>query len=526
MPATTTPGTASPAPELRRGARWPTAAVVAVYALQWVAWTLLYRWLLFTGDDFLHTGGPRRLHGRMTAGELLQSYVRDYTEINGRGADTVARIVMQFGATGWQVVGPVVITLISVCAYGLILTGRARPPVQVRIWLALVTSGVPFMLLALRPALAGQVYYWISAAVGYLVGVLLLLAAGSFYLLVRRGCLGVPALVGYAVLMVITHLFHETASVGLLMMGVAFWLRHPRREVQRGAVWVSLASLAGFLANFLSPGSFSRLFMATAPAGPDALSLVERIVRGATMLHTLTWPAVLAIAAAAALMAARHPSVLGASLAVVGAATGLLGAMRALRGADVRVLDGAEVVLPWIFALFLVLAVAVAFDRRGTVSYGSLHLLAGTAGCGAIPVVMGTFERGHLPAALLAWFAAASFLVDAAPAGLTTPGRPSAARASHAVLGAVLVAFLVVVPATAVHTYRATQANHGMWRKTERQIDAAAQGLRATVEFPNTRIMPYPDHVYSNAYLLRRYEPMIRSYYGIDDDVKIVIRKR
>ena len=527
MPATQTPRALSPAPDAPSSGWKGTVAVALVFLAQWLTWLVLYRWLLFTGDDYLHTGGPRRLHGQMTAGEILQSYVRDYTEINGRAADTLARVVMQSGVTGWQLLGPVVITLISVVAYRVILSEGGRPMTAVRLWLAALVVSVPFMLLALRPALAGQVYYWVSAAVGYLVGVLLLLLAGSFYLAVRRTRLSTAAMAAFAVLMVVTHLYHETASVGLLVMGVAFWLYHPRTDVDRRAAWVSLASLAGFLANLFAPGSISRLFMATDADAPGALSLMARFAQGATMLHMLVWPAVLVITAAAVVLAVRRFSLLRLAVVLFGVVTTALGVVRAARGADVRVLDGAERMLPWVFAAFLVLALTVAFTQRRAIGYATVHLLAGAAGCAAIPVVVGALERGHLPAALLAWFAAASFLLDVVRRRPSTSASPAApGGAGWLLLAAVVLPILLVAPATAVHTYRATHANHTMWTRTERQIAEAVQGHRDTVEFPDTRAMPFPDHVYNNAYLMRRYEPMIRSYYGLDEDVTVVIAKR
>lgn len=527
MTTTDTPRPAPHASERWHGRPWVAAAVAAVFVLEGLTWLALYRWLLFTGDDFLHTGGPGRLHGRMTAQELLQSYARDYTQINGRAADTLARVVMQWGVTGWQLLGPVVITLISATAYVLMRIGKGRLTPSLQLWQAIMAAGIPLIVVALRPELAGQVYFWISAAVGYLVGVLLLLAAGSFYVTVRRMRLSTPALVGYAGLMVLTHLYHETASVGLLAMGVVFWAYHPRRQVDGRVAWVSAASVAGFLANLLSPGSLSRLLMATGPRSPEALGLLDRMSRGATMLHTLVWPAVLIAAVAAVLLVLRRPSVKGAALALVGGVTAALGAARTLRGEDVRVLEGVDVILPWVFAAFFLLLFVLAFTNRQSVGYTTLHLLAGAAGCGAIPVVMGTFERGHLPAALLAWFASVSLLIDLVRTGPSSPAPPTFKRwTGRVVLGAVLIPFVIAVSTTAVHTYRATRADHAVWEQTERQIAEARRGTRDTVVFPDARRMPYPQYVYNNAYLMRRYEPMIRSYYGLGPDVSVVVGRQ
>lgn len=525
MSSTLTHSATTPTSEARHAGRG-TLAVAFVFTLQLACWLLLYRWLLFTGDDFLHTGAPRRLHGQMTAGEILQSYMRDYTQINGRAADAVARVVMQSGVTGWQIAGPVVITVTSAIAYLLIRGDTTRRSTVSRVWLAVTTAGVPLMLLTLRPALGGQVYFWISAAVGYLVGTLLLLAAGSFYLVAHRSTPSTPVLAGAATLMVITHLFHETASVGLLLMGVVFWVYHPFRQVDRRILWVSIASLAGFLANLLSPGSLARLLMATGSETPDAVGLPERIVRGATMLLTLVWPALLIIAVAAGLIALRRRSVTGWALTGVGAAAGALGAGRALRGVSVRDVQGVDLLGPWLLAGFLALAAMLVLTERQAVQYTTVHLLAGTAGCAAIPVVMGTLERGHFPAATLAYFTALSLLSDAVRSvdGARETGR-AGGRTRAVVLAAVAVPIVVVLPFTALHTYRATKANHDVWAVTERQIDDAVHGRRSTVEFPDARHMPAPEYVYSNAYLMRRYEPMIRSYYGLGADVKVTVRR-
>lgn len=494
---------------------------VAVLALNLIGWVMLYRHVLFTGDDFNHVARGGHPGGRMSAGDIWQSYVTDYTEVNGRAADAIARIILQNDVHTWQLLGPLVLTAIPACIWMWATTGRAwefrqRSALPV----LLLSASIPFVLLAVRPVVGGQAIFWVTAAIGYFGAVLLTLASGLYF----AAALDHPVHPGWgaavALPIMLTHLFHETSSFALMAMIVAFWVLGGRRVRTVQNLVLTALSAAAFLANALSPGALSRF--SRYDSSPTTGGYVEYLAgfeRGSFVLLNLAWPGLLLVAATTAVgMATRRTA---SGVALLAGVSLLLGwnAVRSIRAdndAEIYAPSGIDRLLPYLFVGVLALLFWHCLSAIPTHGRAPVLLLAATVGAAAIPVALGAWDRGHVPAAVFAYAFAIAVAVPTFTQAWEHGRRPGTVLIAGLIGGAVLVTAVT----TGLTTYRGLEANAREWNASMRQIEEAKEGAQHTVNLPRAARMPAPSLVYHNAWSTSRFE-YIRDYYEIPPNVKI-----
>lgn len=252
-------------------------------------WLNVFRFHLLHGDDWLNAGMPGHPAGQMDFVEWWKAYFYDYTQVNGRMADSVVRLFLIPGHWFWKVLGPVVFTGISALLYCWATTepraraARAGHRLEVTPWAAGLLAGVCALLfpLLLRqyPIIGGEALFWMSSTVTYVVPALAVLGVGLVCARFVRGEeIGRLAAVNVGLMIAFAHLMQEESSIA--MAGVMFGTWVIGWEFRgRKVLWAWTAvSTAGLLIQTFAPGIWSRFTLSTGHEAQDRGS--RELLRG------------------------------------------------------------------------------------------------------------------------------------------------------------------------------------------------------------------------------------------------------
>lgn len=525
----------------RLGVDGGTAAWLAgIWAAHLVYWFVVFRFHLLQGDDFLNAGKSGQPGGRTTLAQWWSSHWYDYTQVNGRAADSLVRALLAPGPWLWPVLAPGVFTVIAVLLWRWTADGfgPARPGWRLVLPAA---AGASWALVAVAtwPRIGGDALFWMSASMSYVVPTGVTLFIG---LRLAAHLRGEPArtaqVAATAAAILAAHLLHEVSSFTTAALVVACWLLGGRRGDRTLVGW-TVTSAVGLTAQLAAPGFWARFAVYSGDGGGrGGAGWPQTVPAGAYTLWLATWPvlvalvalvaALLAGGAAAGRLPARRAWV-AAGAAGAGTVLGLLIlALRALLGAPEGSAVAAPVtVLLWLATALLAGGLAAAAPPLATCGFRECALaLAGAAGAVCLPLALGIGTvRAYLPT--LVWLLAAT-LAAAGPA--LTPGRCAhlpRARCAEPHAGAlqrrIAIAVLgsgcaIAVPASAL-VLTGMAANAARWEPAAAQLDEAARGARVEVTLPAS--FPRPEYLYARAFEQSHYEGFIRLYYGLPDDVEL-----
>lgn len=274
-----------PALPANTGWRWILLALVTVG--NYLAWYLLWRMVYLSGDDFRASlNGGAEQYGRSTLGQIWAAGVDDYLHWNGRFADAIVKLQISLGYEAWQLISPLLLTLLAAVATALIYRiGRVAFPnfhlrTGVLVVVYLLVSLIPFALIGTQPLLGSTMFFFNAAVVGYGLALLLLLV--GLWLLFGRYPKNpsVPVLVLLVPLFFSLSLINESVGFAGLVLSMVALALPATRVLARGFALAAGASLVGFVVFFLAPGRASR--QGLVHGAED--SLLVRSARGALMV--------------------------------------------------------------------------------------------------------------------------------------------------------------------------------------------------------------------------------------------------
>lgn len=543
--------------------------LVAVVLAHLGYWLYCFRFHILQGDDHYNATVSGHPYGKLSIGEWFASYVYDYTSLNGRFADTLVRAFLAPGQWFWQLMGPVIFTLVIILMVVLVRRGRpdavpatadAEPtpqeepdgtPGRGRLsWLAdetwhpliLLTGAATLfpVMIATKLAVAGDVLFWMSATVSYVVTVFFAMVGGYVLIQIARGLPVHPLTLGIgAAAIIVTHLMHEQGSTCMAAMVIVTWIITPRGS--RGpALWIcTAASATGLLAQAVAPGYRLRLAEFNSPSTAQSGNRLAQLANGSQALVDTGWSFVVAasvLVVAAVWLRRRTPLLLiaGSCALVGGIGSWTLSRMRLTRESW-RVMSTTGPFTSWkltVLAAVAVLLLLICVVGLATVTLAGVPELGpvpavavfAAMGAGAIPLVIGLLSfRAYLPTNVwlaIATLAAAQSLLDTL--ARTRPARGWARRPILAagLVGATLALAVGSSVLPAAKTVRGMQLNAGVWEKTARQIDAARAGKCTQVGMPARWKMPA--YLYTNGIQSPRYAEKVHRYHDLPASVKLV----
>lgn len=543
--------------------RW---GVVAIHALAAVAWWLIFRHWMIQGDDFISATIGGAEGGRFTFQAWAADSWRDYWQATGRQAGSLFRIFLRGGEETIRWVMPLQQVIVAIA---LLLWSRSRATAWPIRWGFALAACAAVPLLAWRtPSLHGAALGWAQASFDYVVSPMLCLVVVGW---VATATLSgqqwsLPRTLATAALAAIAPVLHETGSLATLAAVIVLWViatttrRWPRGRVRA----VMIVAVVSSLVQATSPGMWKRLGVVTddQPAESGGRLMLLRAANAAWQAGEAIGPVVLLASALLVVAALLTPGVVGGrrvrwqtgatalthvvamTALVVGqhhwqAWPGLHAYGEAMTAGQLR--WAALVTLAAVVAALTALGLAIvpllragaAADRAVSTPDALAALpavaLAGAAGSFVAPVLGGiTATRAMVPLAL--WLIALSMAIVGGFASAETAAGNAAARRLSGAKRWVATALLIAVAATSAwavphwwwRTFTGLRANEATHAPVLRQLAEAKNGQRREVVFP--RRYPHPELMYYYAFRLDRYEPMIRAYYEVPDDVGFVRR--
>ncbi|GAB78462.1 hypothetical protein SAMN05421595_2731 [Austwickia chelonae] len=512
-------------------------ALIAVSGLFLAYWLKVFQYHLVQGDDFLNAAMAGRPGGRMNLIEWWGTYMHDYTEVNGRMADALVRLLLIPGAWLWRILGPVTFLATTWLIYragtaSLRARGAELPfwagPV---LWVAAACS-VPFMIWRI-PIIAGDAIFWMSSTVTYVISTVFVMIAVLGLARLSDGVRPArPTIAAFGVAILLAHLLHEESSLAMAAAVVATWLVAAHLRQDR-ILWVwSGVSLAGFLLQTCAPGVWARFALTNGGDGPKGVNsgMLAKLANAEQVLATATGPLLIAATLFATLFVCCRPvgwvlrgvavaSVLSAvvvdQLAVYRLAKGL----RIFEAGIADVTDRLPVVLPGLLGVAVVFGGLLVLGFALRESFGSLFfvMLAAAGGSLVAPFAIGVVTpRSYVPPFL---FLAAVVVILAAQVLADQVENPVGWTKVRLVAAAVVV---LACGATYYNSAPVAQrlpkemaANERVWRTVEAQIDRARSGQCTKVEMPKS--FPRLYLFYSGAYLETRYAGYMKLYYELPE---------
>ncbi|WP_073822282.1 hypothetical protein [Buchananella hordeovulneris] len=546
-------------------------------AVTWLAglggWLSLWRTPIWSTDDLVFAIRAGHPGGAVRGAELWHFAQVDVWERNGRTADAWGQAIF---STGWAI-GPLMalLCLAQSFLWWRLLWVCLRPAIPARLapaaaWgCAVACLAAPFALHHLVARLAGTVFFFMSATVGYLGGMVLL--GGSLLSalqLVRRATTarswGPPAVV-LLLSGALGAMHNEVIALQLIAVAVLLSSVLWRRRAAwgpRATVWVLLALSA---ARFAAPGLWARTRKVKAPLPLEEAGFLTRRAALAAMslLSQLETAGRLYLGIALAVVAlglwvgwhwARGRALVGALVAGLGGGGALAGWLVPRLVAARTAANWERSALADLFtsrsALLLVLALlvaggcAVALAGLAAWQLGSLEVgvvLTAAVAAYAVPVALGTtgprpFYFGIALAYLLALALAGLTVAAPARGRLTAPdGAPRIAAAAPAwrtrggrvVSGAAAAASLALLlgPAGpgAGQLWRDWGGNMAAWRQVEDQLRAAQAGQVTEVVIP--RQLPHM-HLLGDYLTVSEGSPQrLHFLYDLDQSVTVTFSK-
>lgn len=522
-------------------------------------WLLVFRWHLVQGDDFTNAARAEHPGGAMSPAEWWSAYAYDYTQMNGRLADSIVRLVMLPGHWFWQLAGPLLFATVTVqllhCGLAGARAAGRRAPWWVFAVLAVAAASVIPLLVREVPTITGDALFWTSATVTYVLpAALVLTVTAAVGAAAARAPGGVPVrparLAWVTAVIVLAELVQEESAVAVLLVVAVAALLGGRRA-RLPWPWVA-ATAVGFAVKVAAPGIRVRagtMGDSGAPLGPD--ELVRRAANAAQVVATTATPALAGAAVLGGLLAVLalrgHPAARAVShraaawalaAAIVAAlATAALAAiawhrtqigMPVLDVAALRIGGLRPVALGAVGAGALAAAAlaTLAVALRPLLGPAPVLLVVAAAGSLAAPAGIGVVTpRGYVVAYLVlcalalhlagAMLAAATRRPDEsapeAAARRAEPGRVLARVGAAAVAAATLVAAIVAAPAV-LRMPRDMRDNHAIWAGVERQLDAIRAGRCSRITVPTG--FPHPTYITANGFS-EWYEPAMNLYYDV-----------
>lgn len=495
--------------------------VAAAAVLSFVAWWYLHRWWIMAGDDYLLTTAGGDLGGRFAFSTWLRELSIDWTQRNGRLADSLLRLVLRPGTSFYPLFAPLMFTAVGL-ALGLLLSRGAerRGPAPYIVGLL----AIPTILWA-NPPMTGDAVLWTAGAINYvlpLIGVGIVL--GNWFTLLDGRALSWPAIAATAVAAIATDALMEVPA-GTLAGAVAVTVITHRRQLDRKAWVLAAATLAAFTVHITNPGLRSRNGLIS-EAADDPLLL--RLLRGTAQSSSLLWQrtwwlwfALLALLVLLWFQTSERKARIGL-LSAIGATTafGFLSQVfwhrRSIQGdyqgpLPDHVLPHAILACATMAVAFLAVWYALAHVRH---TIGSAPLLLWGGFIGSCLFVFGSgvsSHRAHFVPTLLLLLLVVRLALD-----LLTHTAPHAARK-------LCWALVVAMAATTATWYDlalfGTKLNH-MFVEEEIKPRLLAAQPGGEVILPPT--LPAPNMNYYGAFLLPRYEESLKTYYGLPSDVHII----
>ncbi|MEP7160843.1 MAG: DUF6056 family protein, partial [Dermatophilaceae bacterium] len=467
------------------------AWLVGIWGAHLAYWLLVFRSWLVQGDDYLNAAMAGRPDARTSWSQWWLGYWTDVTSVNGRATDALVRLLMAPGPWCWRLLGPVLFTVVAMLLWWWAVRGRLSSAngsdrASRRAVVALAALGATWVLVALAvcPPLGGDVLFWMSSTVSYVVPTALTVAVGmrlSAHVRGERTRRGQCVATGAAIMA--AHLLHEVSSFTTVALVGATWLLAGSGARDRRLRAWTVTSIVGFALQMLAPGFWARF--STFRAGGSEPS-ASPVARGLDMIGhgVLTWYAVCG-PILVVLLALWLPRLVHA------VREGRADGWASPQGTSAR--DSGDIILA----------------------------LAGVFGASALPILLGLGTvRAFLPAAI--WLMAAVFVTLGSillPARSGQLGAPNAGVVARGIAVAAAAAAFVVSAPMAVAVASDMSANAERWAPTAAQLEQARRGERRDVHMPAG--FPYPEYLYARAFDQRTYEQFMRVYYGLPDGVTL-----